>query len=278
MPSDDSGIVLPDAITQLINPVHEQADVETVAHMNHKVGTVAALDSKSEGQMGGRLTLALIDSYRLSRECLATTLEGQSRHLSVVPFKSVEDYIAGDSSRFDLVIYYPHGDDATEAAVSKQIAMIQRGVTATPVIVLSDAEEADQTRTIREMLSSGAHGFIPTRSTSMSITLAAIRFVRAGGTFAPLDLLLTSQPEREKTASAGTQPNALTARQMAVLAHLQQGKANKIIAHELKMSESTVKVHVRAIMRKMGATNRTQAAYKAQQLAGVRTRDSIGTL
>jgi DNA-binding NarL/FixJ family response regulator len=47
---------------------------------------------------------------------------------------------------------------------------------------------------------------------------------------------------------------------------LQQGKANKIIAYELGMSESTVKVHVRNIMRKMGATNRTQVAYKAQSL------------
>ena len=53
---------------------------------------------------------------------------------------------------------------------------------------------------------------------------------------------------------------SLTTRQIAVLSHLQQGKANKIIAHELRMSESTVKVHVRNIMRKMGATNRTQAA------------------
>ena len=54
---------------------------------------------------------------------------------------------------------------------------------------------------------------------------------------------------------------------MAVLAQLRQGKANKLIAHELSMSESTVKVHVRNIMRKMGATNRTQAVYKAQQLS-----------
>jgi DNA-binding NarL/FixJ family response regulator len=43
------------------------------------------------------------------------------------------------------------------------------------------------------------------------------------------------------------------------------GKANKIIAHELGMCEGTVKVHVRNIMRKVGATNRTQAAFKGQR-------------
>jgi DNA-binding NarL/FixJ family response regulator len=60
--------------------------------------------------------------------------------------------------------------------------------------------------------------------------------------------------------------NCFTSRQMTVLFHLQRGNANKIIAHELGMSESTVKVHVRNIMRKMNATNRTQAVYKARQL------------
>ena len=50
---------------------------------------------------------------------------------------------------------------------------------------------------------------------------------------------------------------------MDVLSQLQRGKANKIIAFDLGMSESTVKVHIRNIMRKMGATNRTQVVYKA---------------
>jgi DNA-binding NarL/FixJ family response regulator len=54
-----------------------------------------------------------------------------------------------------------------------------------------------------------------------------------------------------------------------VLSHLKQGKANKTIAHELGMSESTVKVHVRNIMRTMGATNRTEAACKAQLLGSL---------
>jgi DNA-binding NarL/FixJ family response regulator len=96
--------------------------------------------------------------------------------------------------------------------------------------------------------------------------MAAIRFVKAGGTFAPLDQLLTNRPDRGPAPPEITPRNSLTSRQMAVLSLLQQGKANKIIAYELAMSESTVKVHVRNIMRKMGATNRTQVAYKAQKL------------
>ena len=51
-------------------------------------------------------------------------------------------------------------------------------------------------------------------------------------------------------------------RQFAVADALRRGKANKIIAYELNMSESTVKVHIRNIMKKHKATNRTEAAFK----------------
>ncbi len=55
------------------------------------------------------------------------------------------------------------------------------------------------------------------------------------------------------------------------------GKANKIIAYELKMRESTVKVHLRSIMRKLKATNRTEVAYITNQLvAGNRDYSRAG--
>jgi DNA-binding NarL/FixJ family response regulator len=55
-------------------------------------------------------------------------------------------------------------------------------------------------------------------------------------------------------------------RQLAVLRFLLQGKANKEIARALELEESTIKVHVRLIMRKLGVTNRTQAAVSVRQL------------
>lgn len=53
---------------------------------------------------------------------------------------------------------------------------------------------------------------------------------------------------------------ALTARETQVLLRLREGKPNKIIAHEMGISENTVKVHVRRILRKLRAANRTEAA------------------
>jgi DNA-binding NarL/FixJ family response regulator len=57
-----------------------------------------------------------------------------------------------------------------------------------------------------------------------------------------------------------------TAREADVVEALRQGKANKIIAYELNLCESTVKVHIRSIMRKLKATNRTEVAYKLRDV------------
>jgi DNA-binding NarL/FixJ family response regulator len=64
-----------------------------------------------------------------------------------------------------------------------------------------------------------------------------------------------------------------TLRETEVLSHLQQGKANKTIAYELNMALSTVKVHVRNIMKKLSATNRTQVVASLNSGTGARRTD-----
>jgi DNA-binding NarL/FixJ family response regulator len=211
--------------------------------------------------------VGLIDSNQLSRECLAAVLEGLHPGLVVVSFASVQGCIAENHWSLGLTIYYPHGSDSLEAAIAQDIGALRQAIPETRIVVLSDVEESQQPDAIRSTLNSGAHGFIPTRTTGIAIAMAAIRFVKVGGTFAPLDQLLTNRADRGPAPSETQPRNPLTSRQVAVLSLLRQGKANKIIAYELAMSESTVKVHVRNIMRKMGATNRTQVAYKAQKLS-----------
>ena len=181
----------------------------------------------------------------------------------IVPFDTVQECISEAPPDLDLIIYYCHSAISSEKTIVGDVTAVRRGFRTAPIIILSDSEGAEHPNTIRSALKSGAQGFIPTRTTGIPITFAAIRFITEGGVFAPLDLLLTKRLDRVVEAA---QERRLTPRQLTVLNHIQQGKANKIIAHELGMSESTVKVHVRNIMRKMGATNRTQAAYKAQKL------------
>lgn len=72
--------------------------------------------------------------------------------------------------------------------------------------------------------------------------------------------------QRHNGPSGARHTPELTERQHAVLACLRQGDPNKVIGRKLGMTETTVKVHVREIMRKLGVSNRTQVAIAAARV------------
>lgn len=59
---------------------------------------------------------------------------------------------------------------------------------------------------------------------------------------------------------------SLTRKQLQVFERMTRGESNKMIAYELSIAESTVKAHVSAILRKLGATNRVQAILSASDI------------
>lgn len=95
-------------------------------------------------------------------------------------------------------------------------------------------------------------------SFNLDMAVAAIRLVQTGEKFVPVATLLSAQaaPAPEQRTSG----YALSQRQIEVIDRLRRGEANKIIAYKLGMSESTVKIHIRNIMRKIKARNRTEVA------------------
>jgi hypothetical protein len=124
-------------------------------------------------------------------------------------------------------------------------------------------------------------GFI-TADSSIDLTIAALRFALAGGTFAPPSLLRSAQREpfiaaaapsmrAETLELASHQETSFTPREIEVLHRLRQGLQNKIIAYELGISESTVKVHLRNVMKKLHASNRTQVAFMLRRLPHLTT-------
>lgn len=64
---------------------------------------------------------------------------------------------------------------------------------------------------------------------------------------------------------ADLKASKLSVREVEILGRLREGESNKAIARKLDITEATIKVHVKAIMRKIGASNRTQAAMWASQ-------------
>jgi len=94
----------------------------------------------------------------------------------------------------------------------------------------------------------------------------------AGGIYIPPEILAHAEP----IAAASPPPHGrpivspseigLSDRQLDVLAHLMQGKNNKVICRVLGLAEPTVKNHVTAILRALKVTNRTQAVVAVNEL------------
>lgn len=127
-----------------------------------------------------------------------------------------------------------------------------------PVVVISSN---DHPRTVRRVQQFGAVGFIPKSSPAEAIG-DAVRAVLDGGDWFPP---LTAE-RSEADAQLATQLAQLTPQQFRVLMSLADGLLNKQIAHELGLAENTVKVHVTAILKKLGCNSRTQAAVMVKAL------------
>jgi DNA-binding NarL/FixJ family response regulator len=121
-----------------------------------------------------------------------------------------------------------------------------------PIVVISANEEPE---TLNRALACGASGFIP-KSASRETIITGIKQVLSGEVF-------VSKPmQYEDTRAADEEDGlfkSLSTAEIRVLDLLNQGKLNKIIAHELEITESTVKSHISAILKKLGVQNRTQA-------------------
>ena len=132
-----------------------------------------------------------------------------------------------------------------------------------PILVVSGHEEPSL---VREALTLGIAGYVP-KSTSKKRLAEAIAKALAGDVY---------EPELPRSAPFESRPNGesrilqrlrnLTPQQLAVLELVREGRQNKVIAHELKLAETTVKAHVSEVLRKLGVTSRTQAVIEVARV------------
>jgi DNA-binding NarL/FixJ family response regulator len=107
---------------------------------------------------------------------------------------------------------------------------------------------------IYQALNAGARGYILKNAGSDDL-LAAIRQVRAGGTWIP--------PGVAARYAERVQRPELTQRELEILRCVFEGLTNKEIAHQLSVAENTVKNHINNLMSKLGARDRTHATHLA---------------
>jgi DNA-binding NarL/FixJ family response regulator len=203
--------------------------------------------------------VALVESRPFLRECIRQSV--QSALSSPVVTYSTLSELGGQphhGSADLIVLSFLDANSKTCANALKDLSEYGSGG---PVIALASTNDVDLARAAFRC---GAKGFISV-TMGFEIAIEVMRFVLAGGTYVPPDCLLLTDQLGLSASTIPSRLNILTGRELSVVRAIQQGKPNMVIAYELDMCLSTVKVHVRNIMRKLNAKNRTDVAMVAMK-------------
>jgi DNA-binding NarL/FixJ family response regulator len=199
-----------------------------------------------------------LDPRAFTRDCVARCLQASLSGYRVQPLSDPERIeaatLAGNPVR--AVLINTGAERVSSGATASLVSRVREALPGVPVAILSDYEDRES---VREAFNLGVRGYIPTSLASL-VAVGAVSLVCVGGTFAPASALL-SEDEAPRAQAHHQQIEGFTQRQTQILDCLRRGMANKLIAYELDMCQSTVKVHIRNIMKKLNATNRTQVVY-----------------
>jgi len=130
---------------------------------------------------------------------------------------------------------------------------------AMPVVMLTTS---DDERDLIESLQAGAQGYL-LKDMEPDELIAALQEIVAGHTVVAKELTgLLAKAVKGDPAATEANPSFsdLTPRERQILCHLAEGKSNKTIGRELGISDGTVKLHVKAILRKLCVHSRVEAA------------------
>lgn len=189
--------------------------------------------------------LLLVDDHLLFADAVKFLLESSGTDIEAQVFSSlasVLDYLSTDAP-VDLLLldYSMPGTSGIEA--------VEMAATRRPGLRIAFLSGLDDPQVAGEALQRGVVGWLP-KSMPGEALINALNLVLAGERFVPADLLLRQQA------------SPLTPREQDVAALLARGLSDKEIAEQLELQVGTVKVHVKSLLRKFDASNRTQFALR----------------
>lgn len=220
------------------------------------------------------MKILLVDDHSLFREGLRHVLNGLADDANILEVGSGSEAFAsvGRNPDLDLILLDLSLPDLGGLEILTSLHDKHPEI---PVVVLSGSEHAAD---IIAAIEAGARGYIP-KSSSSHVLFAALRLVFAGAVYVPP--VVFAQPGADAAARPApklpdlwhsgqtiSDPAALglTPRQLDVLKLIVEGKSNKLIARELGIEESTVKVHVSPVLKALKVTNRVHAILAVSHL------------
>ena len=215
------------------------------------------------------MKILIIDDHALIREALRGVLKelkGDATVREAADWRHASRQIE-ESGGFDLVLLDLNLPDRDGADI---LAELRARYPAVSVVVLSARQDRES---VARALELGAVGFIP-KSSEREVMLSAFNLIFSGGMYIPPEILVRQEPAARGSAHApartGRRASAaelgITERQIEVLHLMMEGRSNKAICRALDLAEPTVKNHVTAILKALGAANRTEAVIAAGAL------------
>ncbi len=145
-----------------------------------------------------------------------------------------------------------------------------------PVVILTTSEND---KDVADSLRAGASGYLLKNMDPDQLVAVLSDIVKGRTVVDPSLAALLADLVKQGTSDAeqpATPFEKLTARELEILCHLAEGQSNKVIARHLDISDGTVKLHVKAILRKLDVHSRVEAAVMAVE-HGIRYRpDATG--
>lgn len=215
------------------------------------------------------LRVLIADDHEMMRSGLRNFFLHYFKGADVFEASSYEQVAAvlprtSSEGKLDIILIDLKMPDTSGNRWSDSLRMICETFAGTPVVIISGMEDP---MTISTALKNGARGFLPKTMRGQSM-YAALGLVLAGEIYVPPHLAndISDRPvspaSRRPVSMPGDDPapgEKLSARELAVVELLVRGLSNKEIARKLLVQEITVKVHLRSIFRKLGASNRVSA-------------------
>ncbi|MDP2810592.1 MAG: response regulator transcription factor [Rhodocyclaceae bacterium] len=207
------------------------------------------------------LNLLVVEDHALVREGLLATLKNLGAETRTFGVPDANEAIGVlETEDIDMMIL-----DLMLPGTKGQtfLPVVRRRFPTVPVVILSALDDAD---TVSRVMKAGASGFV-SKSGSSTELLEALRAVLSGEIYLPRKLreLAKNSETAHGEGKTMAQRFGLTAAQTRVLELLVEGRSNRQLGELLGLTEGTVKIHVSAIMKAMGVTNRSEAALLASR-------------
>ncbi|MEK9784425.1 MAG: response regulator [Gammaproteobacteria bacterium] len=217
------------------------------------------------------MKIVIVDDHALFRVGLKGLLERRGIEVVGAAADGEEGMALANTHKPDVLLLDLRMPDLGGLAVLRQ--MIAQGFDIPVVMLTTSADEGD----LSESLRSGARGYLLKDMEPDELIVALQDIVQGKIVVAPaltsvLADLVRHGDRRERKDEL--EPfSSLTPREHEILCHLSEGQSNKVIARNLNISDGTVKLHVKAILRKLGVHSRVEAAVMAVE-KGVCTRQA----